>query len=283
MKVAKLKAIFSCFVFGTIGLCVKFIPISSSMIALIRSIIGAIVILSFIYFSKQVIDFKAIKQNFKYILGSAIFIVIEWICLFESYKYTTIAISTLCVYMAPIIIVGISSLYLKEKLTRKKAMCIIGALIGMVFVSGALESELTANSIIGISLGLVAAVMYALVVFANKGMHNIKATDKTLAQLVLAIILLIPYILISNTGDVSALNFNASMVLLLLGCFHTGFTYVIYFDALHELPVQSSAIIGYIDPVTAVAISIFILQEPTSVLSIIGAIVVLVSTFISEL
>lgn len=283
MNKAKIKAIFSCFVFGTIGLFVRYIPLPSNMIALLRSIIGAVVIYVFLYFSKEKINFNAIQKNLKYIIGGALALAIEWICLFESYRYTTVAISTLCLYMAPVIIILISSIFFKEKLSVKKIICIILAIIGMIFVSGVLESTVTKDSIIGIGLGLIAATMYAIVVFMNKGTNDISASQKTLFQLIFAAILLTPYIFIEGLPDFSILTFEAFMVLLILGAFHTGFTYVMYFDSLHDLPVQSSAIIAYVDPVTAVGVSVLVLQEPTSILSIIGAIIVLASTMISEL
>ena len=143
---AKLELIASMFIFGTIGIFVRHIPLPSSMIALARGFVGAFFVLLFVYLKKSKLDKSAIKKNFVMLALSGAFIGINWILLFESYNYTTVATATLCYYMQPIFVILASPFLLKEKLTVKKVACVVVALIGMVFVSGVLQTGIPALS-----------------------------------------------------------------------------------------------------------------------------------------
>ena len=49
-----------------------------------------------------------------------------------------------------------------------------------------------------------------------------------------------------------------------------------------DLKAQSIAILGYIDPVSSVVFSIFLLREPFSIYQLIGGVIILLSAIISE-
>ena len=214
---------------------------------------------------------------------SGAFIGFNWILLFEAYEYTTVAIATLCYYMAPILVIIASFFIFKENITKKKAICIAFAIIGMILVSGVFDGNQGNIQLKGIVLGLGAAVLYASVILINKTIKNINAYDKTIIQLFVAAIVLIPYILI--TEDVFSIQLDSiSIVLLILvGIVHTGVAYTIYFGTMKDLEAQTIALYSYIDPCVAIFLSAFVLKEELSLLGIVGAIIVLGSTLISEL
>lgn len=49
----------------------------------------------------------------------------NWMLLFEAYRYTTIAVATLCYYMAPVLLIAFSPLLFKEKLTGRQIVCVL--------------------------------------------------------------------------------------------------------------------------------------------------------------
>ena len=71
--------------------------------------------------------------------------------------------------------------------------------------------------------------------------------------------------------------------IILLGLFHTGFCYIHYFNAVSILRADIVAILTYIDPVTALLLSYFVLKENMTLLQFVGAIMILVSTFAREI
>ena len=283
---AKLELIASMFIFGTIGIFVRHIPLPSSMIALVRGFVGAFFVLLFVYLKKSKLDKAAIKKNFVMLALSGAFIGINWILLFESYNYTTVATATLCYYMQPIFVILASPFLLKEKLTVKKVACVVVALIGMVFVSGVLQTGIPALSEAkGILYGLGAACFYATVVLMNKKITEINAYDKTIMQLGMGAIVLSPYVMLTQDFGTAALSMTPSLwaLLLFVGLVHTGVAYALYFDSMKELKAQTLAIFSYIDPIVAIILSALLLKESMGLYVIIGAVLVLGSTFISEM
>ena len=283
---AKLELIASMFIFGTIGIFVRHIPLPSSMIALVRGFVGAFFVLLFVYLKKSKLDKTAIKKNFVMLALSGAFIGINWILLFESYNYTTVATATLCYYMQPIFVILASPILLKEKLTVKKVVCVAVALIGMVFVSGVLQTGIPALSEAkGILYGLGAACFYATVVLMNKKITDISAYDKTIMQLGMGAIVLSPYVMLTQDFGAATVSMTPSLWLLLLfvGLVHTGVAYALYFDSMKDLKAQTLAIFSYIDPIVAIILSALLLKESMGLYGVIGAVLVLGSTFISEM
>ena len=271
-------------IFGTIGIIVRYTPIPSSVIAMIRGFMGMLFLVAVMLIGRSGISFETVKKKALPLFISGGFIGINWILLFESYRYTTVATATLCYYMAPILVILVSPLLLKERLTAKKLICVVAALLGMVFVSGILQSEgFSLSEIKGVLLGLGAALFYASVVLINKKLTDVPTYEKTAIQLGSAAVVILPYTLI--TENFSEMTFTPLAIILIcvLGILHTGIAYALYFDAISKLPAQTAAIFSYIDPIVAIALSALLLKEPLTMHSVIGAILILGATFISEL
>ena len=121
------KILTSMAIFGTIGLFVRLIPLPSSMIALVRAAMGALFLLGMILFQKRKPDWAGIRRNWKPLLLSSIAMATEWILLFESYRYTTVAVATLCYYVSAVFVIIAAPFILKEKITAHKAVCAAAA------------------------------------------------------------------------------------------------------------------------------------------------------------
>jgi len=281
-KKAKLKLITAMVIFGTIGLFVRYLSLPSSVITLFRGVGGTLFLLALNSRNK---GFSAVglKKNLLWLLLSGGALGFNWILLFESYRYTSVAVSTLCYYLAPIMVILLSPVLLKEKLTLQKGLCVLTALIGMVCLSGVLQSGMPQGSELkGILFGLAAAVLYACIMLLNKQISGISALDKTIFQLGISAVILLPYCLMTVKAD--ALNFSGSAVLLLafVAIVHTGLAYALYFDALGAIPGQTAAIMSYIDPVIAVLASVLLLREPMLPAEGLGAVLILGAAVFSE-
>ena len=178
----------------------------------------------------------------------------------------------------------VSPFLLKEKLTVKKVLCVIVALIGMVFVSGVLDGGISdVSEMKGILFGLGAAALYATVIMMNQKLREVPTYDKTIMQLGAAAVVLIPYILFVE--DLSAVVLTPLIVfmLIIVGVVHTGIAYALYFGSMNGLKAQTVALFSYIDPIVAIILSAMFLKEPMTIYSAIGAVLVLGATMISEL
>lgn len=281
---AKVSLILAMVIFGTIGIFRKYIPLPSGIVACARGILGVAFLLVFIKIKKIKMDREAIKKHLWILLVSGGFIGLNWVLLFESYRYTSVAVATLCYYMAPIFVMIVSPFLLKEKLTVKKVLCVIVALIGMVFVSGVLDGGISdVSEMKGILFGLGAAALYATVIMMNQKLREVPTYDKTIMQLGAAAVVLIPYILFVE--DLSAVVLTPLIVfmLIIVGVVHTGIAYALYFGSMNGLKAQTVALFSYIDPIVAIILSAMFLKEPMTIYSAIGAVLVLGATMISEL
>ena len=277
----KLKILISMAVFGTVGIFVRFIPMASAAIAFCRGVLGCLFLLVLMSTTGKKPSIPDIKKNFWILAISGAAIGINWILLFEAYRYTTVAIATICYYLAPAF-VTLASPLVGEKLTIKKLCCIVVALIGMVFVSGVLQGD-QISSLLGVVLGVGAAVFYASVILLNKKLSPIGAYDKTLCQLGAASAVIAPYLLLSGGiyfGDMTPLGWA---MLIVVGIVHTGIAYALYFGGIRDVNAQTAAILSYLDPVLSILLSALILRERLDMFSVIGAVLILGSALYSEL
>lgn len=280
---AKLKIFSSMFIFGTIGVFVRHISLPSSVIALVRGGVGMAFLLLVLTIRGRKLDWAAVKANRLWLFLSSVALGFNWILLFEAYRYTSVAVATLCYYMAPILVILAAPVLLKERLTVRKILCVLAALAGMVCISGVLQSGIpSAGELKGILLGMAAAVLYAVVVLMNKQIRGIDAFDKTILQLGIAALILLPYCML--TVDFSNLTVGglSLAMLLLVGVVHTGVTYVMYFGSLEHVSGQTAAVISYVDPVVAVLASVLILAEPLDWTEGVGAVLILGAALVSE-
>lgn len=279
-KKAVIHVILSMILWGTIGIFRRYIDLSSSLLAFARGIVGALFLYVFLKMRKyNTPKIQSKKQVWLLILSGAL-MGLNWLCLFEAYNYTSVATATLCYYMQPIMIVLVSPLLFKEKLTSKKLLCVAVALLGMVFVSGVLETQV--GGFLGIVLGLLAAVLYGIVVIMNKFITDVDSYQKTMIQLVSAACIMIPYMIITSDTLVVTMDVVSILMLLIVCIVHTGIAYALYFGAIPHMKTQTVALLSYLDPVVAILLSAIVLQEPLTILGIIGAVCILGSTIVSE-
>lgn len=274
----------SMLIFGTIGIFRRYIPLSSGILAFGRGLIGTVFLCIFVKIRRGRIFYPMRRRTILLLLVSGAAIGFNWILLFEAYNYTSVPVATLCYYMQPTIVILLSPLLLGEALTRKKIICAMTAIVGMVLVSGVIDDpQGAAVSLKGILFGLGAAALYASVIIMNKKNDQTDAYGKTIIQLGAAAGVMIPYLLLTEDFGAIQLSFSTVLLLLTVGLVHTGIAYAVYFGSMDGLEGQSIAIFSYIDPVTALILSALILQESLSVLGIIGAVLILGAAACSEL
>ena len=269
-------------IFGTLAIFVRNIAVSSGELALYRAVLAAILIAGFLVVTKQKIHFAAIKKEVPLLLASGMAMGINWILLFEAFKYTSVSVATLSYYFAPVIVTAVCPLLFKEKLTGKQIICFVMSTLGLVLITG-IGGLGGGKDFAGILFGLGAAVFYATVILLNKFIKNVEGIHRTFLQFLAAIVILLPYVLMTSGITLFTLNGIGWVNLLIVGLVHTGVTYCMYFSSLKELPGQKAAILSYIDPLVAVLISVTVLGESMTVWQVIGGIFILGFTLWNEI
>lgn len=270
-------------IFGTLAPFVRNIPLPSGELALYRALLAALLIGGFLIATKQKIHLKSIGKELPVLLFSGIAIGINWILLFEAYKYTSVSVATLSYYFAPVIVTVVCPFLFREKLTLRQLVCFFMSTVGLVLVIGIGEIGSDSRGLIGVLFGLGAAVFYATVIILNKFIQGVTGIHRTLLQFLSAIAVLIPYVAFSGGFSLGTLDAMGWICLLIVGLIHTGITYCLYFSALKDLPGQEAAILSYIDPLVAIGVSVLILKESMSVTQLIGGILILGFTILNEI
>ena len=284
VRSAKLQLILSMFIYGSIGIFVKHIPLPSSIIANVRGIVGTLFLLTVLLVKHQTLNWQAIRRNLKFLIPCGILLGFNWIALFEAYRYTTVAIATVCYYLAPVFVLLIAPLLLKERLTVNRCVCAAVALLGMIFTSGLIQGGGTSGvNPLGIVWAVSSAVMYAGVVLLSKKLTDISSYDTTIMELGISAIVLLPYNLLTVDFGTLTCPPVGLILLLVVGIVHTGIAYALYFGSIPYMKAQTAAIFSYIDPIVAILLSALLLREPMDTLCAVGAALVLGSTLVSEL
>ena len=278
----RLMMIVSMAIFGTIGLFVRNIPVSSGELALYRAVLAASLIGCYLLLTGQKIPFEKIKKDVPLLLASGVAMGINWILLFQAYKYTTVSLATLSYYFAPVIVTVVCPILFKEKLSGRQIICFVMSTLGLVLITG-IGNINGSKNFIGILYALGAAFLYATVILINKFIKNVEGIHRTFLQFISAIITILPYVLLTSGITVGSMNGTGWINLLIVGLIHTGITYGMYFSTLKELPGQKAAILSYIDPLVAVITSVAILGESISLIQLIGGILILGFTLWNEL
>ena len=278
----RLMLVASMAIFGTLGPFVRNIPVSSGELALYRAVLAALLLAAFLLLTGQRIPFANIKKEIPLLLASGVAMGINWILLFEAYKYTTVSVATLSYYFAPVIVTVVCPLLFREKLTVKQIICFVMSTAGLVMITGIGDLG-GGKDLIGILFGLGAAVFYATVILLNKFIRNVEGIHRTFLQFLAAIVVLIPYVGMTSGVTLGAMDGIGWLNLLVVGLIHTGVTYCMYFSSLKELPGQKAAILSYIDPLVAVLISVTVLGESMTVWQVVGGILILGFTLWNEI
>ena len=228
----------SMLIFGTVGIFRRSIPVSSEFLAFSRGILGALFLLGFLGLRKNRKNTRiqpVTRSAFLWLVLSGAAIGVNWILLFEAYRYTTVAVATLCYYMQPTIVILLSPLLFRERLTAKKLVCAFLAILGLVLLSGVTIPGVTIPGLTipgaaaaagsagdprGILYGLGAAALYAFVVILNKLLPPLDAVVKTMIQLFSAPLRLALKVLLNTLLGFAALfliNLTSGLTGLTLG------------------------------------------------------------------
>lgn len=282
-KRARFFIILSMVSFGTLAPFVRNISVSSGELALYRAVLAAVLIGGFLLVTGEKIPFRSLGKELYLLLFSGMAMGFNWILLFEAYKYTTVAISTLSYYFAPVIVTLVCPFLFKEKMTGKQILCFVMSTLGLALVVGITDLGKGGNDTIGVAFGLGAAVLYATVILLNKFITGVSGIHRTFLQFLAAILVLIPYVTFTGGYHLGSLDLTGWICLLIVGLVHTGITYCLYFSSLRDLPGQEAAILSYVDPLVAVIIGILVLKEPLSWQQLTGGLLILGFTLWNEL
>ena len=278
---ARIQLIVCMVCFGTISLFVKGIALSPTEIALYRAAIACGVLLIYLLATGRLKNLRMGPGTFALLFLSGAAMGFNWIFLFTAYRYTTVALSTLAYYFSPSLVVIFSLILFREPLSLRQILCFLGSTAGLVLIVGLRGGGSSDGT--GLLFGLLAALLYTVVVLCNKRAGAVDGVTRTWVQLAAATAVLVPYVALTGGFHIGSLDLTGWGNLLVIGVGFTGLLYTVYFSAISVLPGQHAAVLSYLDPAVAVLVSVFFLREPITALQLLGGAMILLFAMCNEL
>jgi len=274
-----IKYLLGLLVFGSNGIIASFIDMPSYEIVLMRAVLGVTMLFILYYLTGNRITIMKHKRDFIFIALSGIAMGADWLFLFEAYGQIGVGLASLLNYFGPVIVVALSPFFFNERLTPVKLISLFAALFGVILISGDI---MTGNANIwGITCGIASAFAYSALVIADKKAEHVKGFENAIFQLLFAAIAVVVFFVFKHGFTVDIVS-GDWLPILCIGFINTGIGCFLYFSSIGHLPAQSVAICGYLEPLSAVLLSVIFLHEALLPLQIAGAALIIAGALFSE-
>lgn len=278
-KKALIKYLCALLLFGLNGIVASHIAMSSYEIVFLRTLIGSILLIGLFLLGKGRFHILDNKRDTIFIILSGIAMGTSWMFLYEAYQRIGVSLASLLYYCGPVIVMILSPLIFREKLTWPKIIGFLIVLAGIILVNGNLAGS---GNTWGLFCGAMSAVMYFFMVTLNKQSRQITGMENSVIQLTVSFLTVAIFVGFKQ-AFVIHIPAGAWTWILVLGIVNTGIGCYLYFSPLSKLPVQTVAICGYLEPLSAVVFSALLLGESMSTLQIIGAVCIIGGAMIGEI
>ncbi|MBQ9944836.1 MAG: EamA family transporter [Clostridia bacterium] len=272
------KHFLSVTLFGLNGVVASFILLSSYEIVFFRTLLGSLLMAFVFFLRREKFTFLQHKKQFFFLMLSGLIMGVHWMFLYEAYARVGPGLGTLLCYCGPVIVVALSPLVFKEKLTLPKLIGFAAVMLGVFCISGISGAKMDP---LGFISGILSAVTYAGMVIFNKKAKDIGGLENTMFQLGFAFMAVSVFLLIRQGFSIPVKGSDV-LPILGLGLVHTGFGCWLYFSTMSKLPVQTVSVLGYLEPLFAVLFSALLLSRPMLPLQWLGAGLIIGGAMIAE-
>ena len=276
---ALLKYLSALLLFGLNGIVASQIAMSSYEIVFLRTMIGSVLLIILFVLGKGRFHLQEHRRDTLFIILSGIAMGTSWMFLYEAYQQIGVSLSSLLYYCGPVIVMVLSPLIFKEKLTMPKVIGFLIVFIGVMLVNG---RSADGGNAWGLFCGAMSAVMYFFMVTLNKQSRQVTGMENAVIQLTVSFLTVAVFVGIKQAFVIHIPN-DAWLWILVLGIVNTGIGCYLYFSPLSRLPVQTVAICGYLEPLSAVAFAAILLNEKMTIIQIIGAACIIGGAMVGEL
>lgn len=272
MKKAYLKYLIALLLFGTNGIVASFISLTSCEIVLLRTFIGSLLLVVIFNLTKGKSTFLKNRRHFLFLVFSGAAMGASWMFLYEAYQQIGVSVASLVYYCGPVIVMALSTALFREKMTWAKATAFLTVLFGVFLIN--MQATWRGKSGWGLFCGGMSAVLYAVMVIFNKKACSVTGLENSMLQLAVSFLTVAVFVGVKQ-GFAIELAAGDYLPVLLLGLLNTGLGCYFYFSSIGSLPVQTVAVLGYLEPLSAVVFSVLFLREAMGVVQVLGAILIL--------
>lgn len=279
-RTAYLRYFAGLLMFGSNGVAASLIHLSSSEIVLLRSALGsALLIVLFFALGGRCTALRH-KKSLLFLAVSGSAMAANWLFLFQAYRQIGVSLATLITYCGPVIVMALSPLLFRERVTAVKLAALLAALIGVFLISG--QAAMEGVRLRGILCAGLSAASYVVLVVFSKLSGEISGMENSTVQLFFTFLTVAVFVGIRG-GFSMRISSGDWLPILWIGLLNTGIACWLYFSAIGALPVQTVAVCGYLEPLSAVLFSVLLLGERLRGVQMLGAVLIVGGAVAGEL
>ena len=261
---AMLKMTLSMAIFGSIGFFTVKTGIPAIELVFVRCICATLFLGALWLITGQHKTEKWGRREVGQTLLCGIFLVFNWVFLFKAFEVTSITVAITIYNLAPIFVLLLGTLFLKERMTWTSLIAVLVCFLGSVLIVGINTTQSFSEFMgSGFLWALLAALCYAMTMLLGKGVNQLSAYAMTFLQTSVGIVILLPFLRFHVFEGLTTENW---VYILGTGLIHTGFVYYLFFDSLRKLTAVVISALVFVDPVVAILLDTLILDfRPTLV------------------
>lgn len=267
-----IKMTLSMAIFGSIGFFTGKTGIPAAELVFVRCICATLFLgLCWIFTGQHKVEVWKKREVFQTI-ACGIFLVLNWVFLFKAFEEMSITVAISIYNLAPIFVLILGALFLKEKVTIASLLAIIVCFLGSIFIIGIQNVHSISDFISsGFAWAILSALCYAMTMLLGKGINGLSAYAMTFVQTTVGILMLFPFM---NFDVFQGLSNSNWLYILGTGLIHTGFVYYLFFDSLRKLSTIVISALVFVDPVVAILLDTVILDFRPSILQSVGILLI---------
>lgn len=262
------QLIISMAIFGSIGFFTINTGIPAEELVFIRCLCATIFLGALWIIKKGYKTEQWSKKELLQTIICGVFLVLNWVFLFKAFNEMDISVAISIYNLAPIFVLILGSVFLKEKMTVSAILAIVICFLGSVLIIGVehLQSfEMLMNS--GFVWAMLSAICYALTMFIGKGITHLSSYALTFIQTAVGIVILFPIVDFAVFQGLTTSNW---LYILGTGFIHTGIVYLLFFSSIRNLQTIVVSALVFVDPLVAILLDMIILNFRPSVFQIVG-------------
>jgi len=274
-----LKYITSLVLFGMNGILASQVKTDSLIIVLFRTFSGSVVLFIAFMIKNKRIQWNKNKTDKLWLFLSGVAMGFGWLFLYDAFQSLGVGMATMTYYFGPAIVILAAPLCLNEKISKSKIGAFFIVLVGMVFLM--IQTMNQTVAVRGVIAGLSAAICYALMIILGRKNKKVEGIECALYQMLGAFGVVMLFALMKG-WSIPTLTGKGWVSLLILGIVNTGFGCYLYFSAIPHLNIQTVAILGYLEPLSAVILGMVFLGERMTMVQLTGVVFILAGAYLGE-
>lgn len=271
-----LQVVATATLFGTVGIFIKILHLPSTSVSFFRLVVPTVLLSIYFGYKRN----NIFKNTTKGVLFVSLLNAIRIFLWLFAYLHTSVGNGVIILNTWPIFTVLLSSIMLKEKITKQKLLLVLLAFVGITIIFSNKEFSFQNKDFLGMLSMLFAAMLGAVTTISwKKQLVSYSTSESIFYQNLVGACLFLPFIFINSPKP----SLNQTIVAIIYSLIVGLIAYIFWFSALKKIRASTLAIISYIEVVSAVVLAAIVLKEGITLNMAMGGGIILVVSYLARI